>query len=216
MVPMVPMVWSLVADLLGTFFFALSGSLLAARRGFDIIGSLLLGLLTGLGGGVVRDVILGRYPTAFADPLYFAPPLTAALVVFFWRPAIERLQNAMLVADAGGLTVFCITGTLIALQWGASPVSAALLGVATAIGGGLMRDVVANRTPALFNPRDLYAVPAVIGAAAVATLYPFDLLNVWTALGVGAVVFALRVLSLRFKWHVPLAAVKAGAEHDQH
>jgi uncharacterized membrane protein YeiH len=215
MVPMVPLVWSLVADLLGTFFFALSGSLLAARRGFDIIGSLLLGLLTGLGGGIVRDVILGRYPTAFADPRYFAPPLAAALLVFFLRPAVERLQNATLVADAGGLTVFCITGTLTALQWGATEVSAALLGVATAIGGGLMRDVVANQVPAVFNPRDLYAVPAVIGAASIAALWPFDLVNLWTALGVAIVVFGLRILSLRFHWHVPLAAVKADAESDQ-
>ncbi|WP_166872669.1 MULTISPECIES: TRIC cation channel family protein [unclassified Salinibacterium] len=199
-------VWALVPDLFGTFFFAVSGCLLAAQRGFDIIGSLLLGTLTGVGGGVLRDAILGRVPTAFAEPVYFIPPVAAALVVFFLLHAFQRFRRALLVFDAGGLALFCTTGTIIALQAGVNPVSAAVLGVTTGVGGGLMRDVVANRVPQLFNPRDLYAVPAMLGAAATAVLWTLGLLNFWTGFAVAAVVFAFRVVGLRFRWHVPLAA----------
>src|SRR4051794_11364956 len=98
--------WSLVLDLLGTFFFAISGCLLAARRGFDIVGSLLLGSLTGLGGGVVRDVIIGVAPTAFAQPVYMVPPVAAALLVYFLVQHVERFSRTLLVFDAGGLALF--------------------------------------------------------------------------------------------------------------
>lgn len=83
---------SLVLNLLGTFFFAISGSLLAARRGFDLVGSLILGSLTGLGGGVVRDVVLGVPPTAFTEPIYLAAPLAAALLVYFLFSGVERFR----------------------------------------------------------------------------------------------------------------------------
>lgn len=198
---------SLVLDLLGTFFFAISGSLLAARRGFDIIGSLLLGSLTGLGGGVVRDLILGVKPTAFANPAYLAAPLVAAVLVFFLSGPVTRLPRTLLVFDAGGLALFCVTGAVKALDLGANPVEATLLGVTTAVGGGLMRDVVANRDPQLFDPHDLYAVPAMLGAAVIVVVWLVGAYNPWTATAVAALVFGVRILSLRFKWHVPLAAV---------
>lgn len=196
-----------VLDLLGTFFFAISGSLLAARRGFDIVGSLLLGSLTGLGGGVTRDVILGVTPNAFANPVYLAPPVVAAVLVYFLSGAVARLPRTLLVFDGGGLALFCVTGTVIALGHGANPVAAAVLGVTSAVGGGLLRDVVANRDPRLFDPHDLYAVPAMLGAVVIAVLWSTGGYNPWTEASAAALVFAFRMLSLRFRWHVPLAAV---------
>lgn len=194
---------SLVLNLLGTFFFAISGSLLAARRGFDIIGSLILGSLTGLGGGVVRDVVLGVPPTAFTEPIYLAAPLAAALLVFFLFSGVERFPRTLLIFDAAGLGLFCTTGTVKALEVGMNPVAAVLLGVATGIGGGLLRDVVANRDPELFNPKQLYAVPALAGAAVIAVVWTLGAYSFLTALIVAAGVFALRVGSLRFKWRAP-------------
>lgn len=209
------MSWSLVLDLLGTFFFAISGSLLAARRGFDIIGSLLLGSLTGLGGGVVRDLILGVPPTAFARPIYLAPPAVAAALVFFLFGAVARFPRTLLVFDAGGLALFCITGAVKALSLGANPIEAALLGVTTAVGGGLLRDVVANRDPQLFNPHDLYAVPAMLGSTAIVVVWLAGGYNPWTETLVAALVFAFRILSLRYRWHIPHAAATFGANAPQ-
>lgn len=192
-------------DLLGVFFFGVSGALLAARRGFDIIGSLLLAGLTGIGGGIVRDVILGEVPTAFANPYYFIPPTLAALLVFFVAPGVQRLKRPLLVFDAAGLALFCTSGTIMALELGMNPFAATLLGVTTAVGGGLMRDVVANRTPSIFDPRDMYAVPAVLGAGLMATLWVAGIKGWVWELGVAGIVFALRLVSLRFGWHVPKA-----------
>lgn len=203
------MTWSLALDLLGTFFFAISGCMLAARRGFDIVGSLLLGSLTGLGGGVVRDVILGVRPSSFVHPIYLAPCAVATVVVFFSMRHVEAFSRTLLVFDAAGLALFCTTGTTTALQAGMNPIAAALLGVTTGVGGGLLRDVVANRDPQLFNPTDLYAVPAMLGAALTAGAAWASLPTPVVELPVAVIVFAFRVVSLRFHWHVP-GAVRSG------
>ena len=195
----------LLFDLLGVFFFGVSGSLLAARRGFDIIGSLLLAGLTGIGGGIVRDVILGQVPTAFANPYYFVPPTLAALLVYALAPGVQRLKRPLLVFDAAGLALFCTSGTIKALEAGMNPFAAALLGVTTAVGGGLLRDVVANQTPSIFDPRDIYAVPAMLGAGLIAALWVSGIGGWAWELSVAAVVFALRLISLKFRWHVPKA-----------
>jgi uncharacterized membrane protein YeiH len=210
------MSWSLVLDLLGTFFFAISGCLLAARRAFDLVGSLLLGSLTGLGGGVMRDLILGVTPTPFVQPVYLIAPVTAALLVYFFAHRVQRIPRTLLVFDAGGLALFCTTGTVTALDAGMNPVAAALLGVTTGVGGGLLRDVVANRDPQLFNRRDIYAVPALLGAALMTGLWYFGLFTALTQLSVAALVFTLRVLSLHYGWRVPHAVLsRHGTRPDE-
>ncbi len=206
--------WALVLDLLGTFFFAISGSLLAAQRGYDIIGSLLLGSLTGLGGGVIRDLIIDRPPVAFDQPIHLAAPVAAALLVYFLAAGVERHSRPLLIFDAGGLALFCTTGTAIALNAGMNPVAAVLLGVTTGVGGGLLRDVVANRDPQLFTPSDLYAVPAFLGAALTAALW-FSAIPIVLATFIAAVVvFVFRVLSLHFHWRIPHA--RSGAQDHSH
>lgn len=197
---------ALILDLLGVFSFAVSGCLLAARKGFDIVGSLLLGSLVGLGGGVVRDLIIDAgVPAAFSNPLYIIPPLSAALLVYFLFSSVQRFGSLLVVFDAGGLALFCVTGTLKALEFGLNPVSAVLLGVTTAVGGGLLRDVTANEVPKIFDPRDVYAVPAFAGAFLVVLLDTFGWSNVFTTTAVAVAVFAFRILAWRFSWRVPLA-----------
>ncbi|GAB3517534.1 trimeric intracellular cation channel family protein [Arthrobacter monumenti] len=197
---------ALILDLLGVFSFAVSGCLLAARKGFDIVGSLLLGSLVGLGGGVVRDLIIDAgVPAAFSNPLYIIPPLSAALLVYFLFSSVQRFGSLLVVFDAGGLALFCVTGTLKALEFGLNPVSAVLLGVTTAVGGGLLRDVTANEVPKIFDPRDVYAIPAFAGAFLVVLLDTFGWSNVFTTAAVAVAVFAFRILAWRFSWRVPLA-----------
>ncbi|WP_125610540.1 trimeric intracellular cation channel family protein [Specibacter cremeus] len=198
---------AVLLDLVGVFFFAVSGSLLAARKGFDMIGSLLLGSMVGLGGGVVRDVILAAGPpAAFSNPLYLLPPLLAAALVYFLPRSVERGSRLLLTFDASGLALFCLTGTRKALEAGMNPVAAVLLGVTTAVGGGVLRDITANEVPRLFDPHDLYAIPAMVGAVLTAGLWSLGWLNLVTGPVVVVAVFMLRMLALRFGWHSPLAA----------
>lgn len=196
----------LVLDLLGVFFFAVSGSLLAARRHFDIIGSLFLAFFAGLGGGVVRDLIINEdVPNAFSNPLYLIPPTLAATLVYVRLIRQDRMRRALLVFDAAGLALFCVTGTQTALAAGISPIMAVVLGVTTAVVGGLLRDVTANEVPEIFNPRGLYAVPAMFGAALSALLWWLGWFIWPTAALVMIAVFAFRVVSLRKRWMAPYA-----------
>ncbi|MDP9997957.1 trimeric intracellular cation channel family protein [Pseudarthrobacter sulfonivorans] len=193
-------------DLLGVFFFAVSGSLLAARKNIDIVGSLLLASLVGLGGGVIRDLILDAGPpAAFSNPAYLVPPLLATVLVHFLFSSVQRFTSLLTLFDAGGLALFCMTGTVKALAEGMNPVAAVLLGVMTAVGGGLLRDVTANEVPDLFNPRDIYALPAFAGAALTAVLWVLGAFNVLTAAAIAAVVFTFRVVAWRRSWQAPLA-----------
>lgn len=197
---------SLLLDLTGVFFFAMSGCLLAVRKGFDLIGSLLLGSMVGLGGGVIRDIVLAQGPpAAFSNPLYLLPPVIATLGVYFLSAHVERLGNWLVLFDAGGLALFCITGTIKALTFGMNPVSAALLGVTSAVGGGLLRDITANEVPQLFDSHDIYAFPAFVGAALAALAWANGFYNLWTGMAIAAVVFAFRILAWHFSWPAPLA-----------
>ncbi|WP_247042081.1 trimeric intracellular cation channel family protein [Arthrobacter rhizosphaerae] len=198
----IALVW---LDLAGVFFFAVSGSLLAARKQFDIVGSLLLASLVSLGGGVIRDIILNTTPAAFSNPAYLAPPLLATLLVYFLFSSVQRFTSLLILFDAGGLALFCITGTLKALSLGMNPFAAVLLGVTTAVGGGLLRDITANEVPQLFDPKDIYALPAFAGATLTTILWVTGSFNALTASVVAAVVFAFRVTAWRRSWHVPLA-----------
>lgn len=192
-------------DLLGVFFFAVSGSLLAARKQIDIVGSLLLASLVGLGGGVIRDIILAVVPAAFTNPAYLVPPVLATVLVFFLFSSVQRYTSLLVLFDAAGLALFCMTGTLKALATGLNPVASVLLGVTTAVGGGLLRDITANEVPELFNPKDIYALPAFLGSLLTAILWVFGVFNVLTAAGIAAVVFTFRVLAWRRSWQAPLA-----------
>ena len=211
----IALVW---LDLAGVFFFAVSGSLLAARKQFDILGSLLLASLVSLGGGVIRDIILNTVPAAFTNPAYLVPPVLATVLVYFLFSSVQRYTSLLVLFDAGGLALLCITGTLKALSLGVNPVAAVLLGVTTSVGGGLLRDITANEVPQLFNPRDLYALPAFTGAALTSVLWVSGTFNAVTACAVAAVVFAFRVVAWRRSWYVPLAVNgwhRAGAQSGE-
>ncbi|MEU5631240.1 trimeric intracellular cation channel family protein [Streptomyces rishiriensis] len=194
-------------DLVGIFVFAISGALLAVRKNFDVFGIAMLAEVTALGGGVFRDLVIGAVPpAAFTDLGYFLTPLLAALLVVFLHPQVERIQLGVNVFDAAGLGLFCVTGTTKAHAYGLNLTASAALGIATAVGGGVLRDVLANEVPSLLRwDRDLYAVPAMAGAAMVALCIRYDMLTP-LASGVAAVTaFVLRLLAMRFHWRAPRA-----------
>jgi len=159
-----------------------------------------------LGGGVIRDIIINAGPpAAFTNPAYLAPPLFATVLVYFLFSSVQRFTSLLMLFDAGGLALFCITGTLKALAAGMNPVAAVLLGVTTAVGGGLLRDITANEVPQLFDPKDLYALPAFAGSALTVILSLTGTFTAVSACAVAGLVFAFRVTAWRRHWYVPLA-----------
>ncbi|MCS0604129.1 trimeric intracellular cation channel family protein [Streptomyces sp. LP11] len=194
-------------DVVGIFVFAISGALLAVRKNFDVFGMAVLAEVTALGGGLFRDLVIGAVPpAAFTDLGYFVTPLLATLVVFFLHPHVERIQAAVLVFDAAGLGLFCVTGTTKAYGYGLGLTASATLGLATAVGGGVLRDVLANEVPSLLRwDRDLYAVPAIVGASMVVLCIRYDALTPFTSGLAVVTAFVLRLLAMRFHWRAPRA-----------
>ena len=194
-------------DLVGVFAFAISGGLLAVRKGFELVGVISLALVTGLGGGVIRDLLLGATPpTAFSDVMYLVVPLCAAAVVFVGHWLInQRVNRAVLIFDAAGLGLFCVTGAVKAVSFGTSAVGAVLIGVISAAGGGIIRDVLANEHPSIFH-RDstLYAIPAALGATAVVVSLRNEFYSGGVAIAVAVAVFVIRLAALHFNWRAPL------------
>ncbi|MFI6489716.1 trimeric intracellular cation channel family protein [Streptomyces sp. NPDC050564] len=196
-----------VLDLVGIFVFAISGALLAVRKNFDVFGIAVLAEVTALGGGLFRDVMIGALPpAAFTDLGYFSTPLLAALLVFFLHPEVERIQVAVNVFDAAGLGLFCVAGTTKAYEYGLGLPQSAALGLATAVGGGVLRDVLANEVPSLLRwDRDLYAVPAMVGATMVVLCIRYDVLSPFTSGLAVVTAFVLRLLAMRYHWRAPRA-----------
>jgi len=194
-------------EVVGIFVFAISGALLAVRKNFDVFGMAVLAEVTALGGGVFRDLVIGAVPpAAFVDLGYFFTPLIAIVIVFFLHPQVERITRAVGVFDAAGLGLFCVEGTVKAHQHGLGLTSSVTLGMATAVGGGVLRDVLANEVPSLLRwDRDLYAVPAIVGASIAALLIHFDALTGATSALAAVVAFAVRLLAMRYGWRAPRA-----------
>ncbi|SEE53141.1 Uncharacterized membrane protein YeiH [Streptomyces sp. 3213] len=194
-------------DLVGIFVFAISGALLAVRKNFDVFGIAVLAEVTALGGGVFRDLVIGAVPpAAFTDLGYFVTPFLAALLVFFLHPQVERIQTGVNVFDAAGLGLFCVTGTVKAYDYGLGLTASVALGLGSAVGGGVLRDVLANETPSLLRwDRDLYAVPAIVGATMVALCIRYDVLGPFTSGLAVVTAFVLRLLAMRFHWRAPRA-----------
>ncbi|MFJ4839052.1 trimeric intracellular cation channel family protein [Streptomyces sp. NPDC088746] len=204
-------------DIVGIFVFAISGALLAVRKNFDVFGIAVLAEVTALGGGIFRDVMIGALPpAAFTDLGYFVTPLVAAALVFFLHPHVERIQVGVNVFDAAGLGLFCVAGTVKAYEYGLGLTSSAALGLATAVGGGVLRDVLANEVPSLLRwDRDLYAVPAIVGAVMVVLCIRFDALNGYTSGAAAITAFLLRLLAMRFHWRAPRAYNRRSATAEE-
>jgi uncharacterized membrane protein YeiH len=193
-----------VIELSGVFVGALSGGLVAVRKGFDVVGILVLAWAAGLGGGLLRDVLIGAIPpVGVSDWRFVSVACLAGVVMYLFHPRLERARRMVLVLDAGALALYTVSGTLKALEFGFHGVTAVSAGVLTGIGGGVLRDLLADEVPVVLHERRLYAVPAVIGAVLMATLWAVGALTAVTTLLTAGVVFGLRVAAMRFRLQVP-------------
>lgn len=198
----------LILDLTGTFAFALNGALVAIRlASVDIIGVLTLGMVTAVGGGILRDLMIGNTPPAtFSDWRYLAAAALASLIAFVLGSRLDRLAMPITVLDAAGLSLFAVTGALKAMEFGLGPAQAIILGAVTAVGGGTVRDMMLRQVPTVLR-QELYAIPALL-AAAVVVLVPN---SGWGSLASVSVVpvaaaigcFAVRMVSVMLDLHAP-------------
>lgn len=201
-------------DLIGTFVFALSGAVLAARARLDLFGVLVCAFATASAGGIARDVLIGAIPpAALSNWRYAGIWLVAGGLGFFWSGRIERFGQPVRILDAMGLAVFAVTGAAKALDAGISPWMAPALGVLSGVGGGMLRDMLLNQVPLVLRS-ELYAVAALTGAGVVALGHVLGWPLQPTLVAGALACFALRIAALRYGWHLPHALQGREAGRD--
>lgn len=200
----------LVLDLIGTFAFALNGALTATRVArLDIVGVLTLGVITALGGGIIRDIIIDYLPPAtFSDWRYLVVAAAGALMAFVLGKRLDRHSMAITVLDAAGLSLFAVTGASKALQFGLGPGQAAILGAVTGVGGGTVRDMMLQRVPTVLRS-ELYAIPALVAATFTVVASSLHAYGPPSAVAAAAACFCIRMLGVRFGLNAPPTAPKS-------
>ena len=190
-------------DLIGTFVFAISGAMLGIRQGMDLFGVLVLAFVTAVFGGILRDLLIGAVPpAAIASWYYLALAVAAGLLTFWCHERLARLQQPVLFFDAVGLGIFAVAGAQKALDYGLNWPMAAVLGMISGIGGGMVRDVIAAQTPAVLRS-DIYAVAALAGGLMVVAGSYLGLPSTFVALAGAALCVFLRMMALYRGWKLP-------------
>lgn len=190
-------------DIIGVIACAIAGTLLAQHKGFDIAGCILVSMANAIGGGTIRDVIIDRHPLFWMIDLNYVIVITLtslALQIFFHL--YHKIDTAVKLFDAIGLAAFSVIGLRVALEQGVSPVIAILMGVCTAIVGGLVRDIICNEIPLVLQ-KEIYITASVIGSC---FYFALDALGVHTGMNdliTLGVIFIIRIMALRFDWHLP-------------
>ena len=196
-------------DLAGTFAFAISGAVAAKQRGLDLFGICAIAFIVACGGGIIRDLCIGAIPPAgLTNWHYLVAAIGAAGMTIGLYSFVRRLNHPVLLFDALGLSMFAVTGAEKSLAYGHNTEVAVLLGITTAVGGGVLRDILLNRIPVILQ-KEIYASAALIGALIVvlgnSLKWPSD---DWISLIALTICFGLRLLALRYHWNLPVYSEK--------
>jgi uncharacterized membrane protein YeiH len=190
-------------DMIGTAAFAASGAWLGVRRHMDLFGVMVLGLVTAVGGGTLRDLLLGDIPPfSLQDETYLYVAIVSTLVVFVNRQRFARFEKPLLYLDAVGLGTFVVIGTTKALDFQLGFFGAALMGVMTATAGGVLRDVLANQVPLILR-REIYASACLVGGVLLVWLEHAGLERPVAALIAVFVIILTRLLAISYDWSLP-------------
>jgi uncharacterized membrane protein YeiH len=192
------------ADITGTLVFATEGAMAAINNGLDLLGVMVLAFATALGGGIIRDTLLGALPPAsLRDRRYPITVLLAALAVFFLHHYVRAIPTPVIqFLDAAGLALFAIAGTQKAMMHRMNRLVSVLLGTINGVGGGTIRDVLLAQVPTVLR-FEIYATAALVGAALMVTLRQIRVPTPWAAAFGGVTCFLLRVISLWRHWNLP-------------
>jgi uncharacterized membrane protein YeiH len=194
----------LVADLAGTAVFAAEGAITAMQSGLDLLGVMVLSFVVALGGGVIRDLLIGATPpNAVRDWRYPALAFLTGLLTFIFHAEARNLSAPLLMAlDAAGLALFAVAGAQKALSYGIGPFISTLMGTITGVGGGVVRDILLARVPMVLVA-DIYASAAFVGGVVLVVGRRFGLSPMAAALLSGVACFTLRVASVTYGWQLP-------------
>ncbi|EGP93108.1 trimeric intracellular cation channel family protein [Nitrosarchaeum koreense] len=192
-----------ILDLFGTMAFAVTGAFKAIENKSDIVGVLLLATITGVAGGVIRDVVMGQFPNALSDPAYVAITVTSGIAIFFLYTHLKKHWNLFLKFDAIGLGVFSIIGATFAYNLvGLNFLAIMLAGVLTAVGGGILRDVFVTQVPIVFV-KEFYVSASFIGILVFYFMLYFGG-ELYSATIIGlAITTALRLIAMKYNWNLP-------------
>lgn len=193
----------LMLDWFGLCVFAVSGALVASRKEMDIVGFALLGSVTGIGGGTVRDVLLGIEPVFWIrQPAYLVTCVAVAVITFFLAHIPRSRERILLWFDAVGISLFCVTGADLALAMGSGPTIAIAMGVATATFGGIMRDILGGESPIILK-QEIYITAALLGAAVFVSLNALGMSRDISAIAGFIAAFLLRAAALTWNLSLP-------------
>ncbi|WP_026770272.1 trimeric intracellular cation channel family protein [Asinibacterium sp. OR53] len=192
-------------DLAGTFVFAISGAVAAKQRGLDMFGICAIAFTVACGGGIIRDLCIGAIPPAgFTNWRYLVAAIISTGMTIGLYPLVQRLNHPVIFFDALGLSLFAVTGAQKTLAYGHNSEVAVLLGITTAVGGGVMRDILLNRVPIILE-KEIYASAALVGALIVVAGNYFKWFSSdWVSIIALIVCFVLRLLALRYRWNLPV------------
>jgi uncharacterized membrane protein YeiH len=202
-------------DWLGVVVFAISGALVASRKQMDIVGFALLGTVTGIGGGTLRDLLLGLSPVFWVrEPAYLVVCVLASGAVFFTAHVPRSRYRVLLWFDALGLALFAVTGAERALETGSGPVVAVAMGVITATFGGIIRDILGGESPVILS-REIYVSAALGGATLFVLLATAGLTREYALASGFLAAFAIRAAALRWSWSLPRYRPRPGRRKDE-
>lgn len=196
--------WIYIFNIVGVFVFAISGVLTAIDNDFDVVGSIVIGMVTAVGGGTLRDILIGETPVAWMkDVNYLWAILLAVLVSYLFKKYILKLRRGMFLFDSIGIGLFTILGMQKALEFGLQTPFALLLGVMSAVVGGIVRDILTNVVPLIFR-REIYATACLVGGLVFLVLIRFsDFLYINMAISM-FVVFIIRYFSVKNNWSLKI------------
>lgn len=192
--------WVYFLDIFGTLVFAISGVLTAIDNKFDLVGSAIIGLVTAVGGGTLRDMLIGVTPVSWMhDPNYLYTILIALIVSYLFKKQILNWRKGMFLFDTIGIGLFTILGLQKTLEIGLSPVIAVLMGVVSAVFGGVIRDVLTNIVPLIFR-KEIYATACIMGGVVFLLLEKVSAIRTMNMVVAMLVVFCIRYFSVKYKW----------------
>ena len=194
------MSWIYLLDLFGTCVFAISGVITAIEKKFDLVGALIIGFITAIGGGTIRDMMIGRFPVGWLnDRNYIYAIIIGFIISHLFYNAVRRFKISMFLFDTIGIGLFTILGIQVALKYGLRPEICIIMGIISATFGGVLRDVLTNEIPLIFR-KEIYATACFIGALVYFIMLQLSSIETLNILSSMFVVMLIRYLSIKNKW----------------
>jgi uncharacterized membrane protein YeiH len=201
-------------DFIGTMVFAMSGVLTAAEKRLDLFGAMIIGVVTAVGGGTTRDLLLGVTPvTWLSTPIYLYVILAGVIIAIVFRNQLASLRRTLFLFDTIGIGVFTVIGLEKALNLGVHPAVAVIMGMTTAVVGGVIRDTLTNEVPLIFH-REIYATACITGALAYLFMGWLGVDSSVNQLLTVVVIISIRLLSIHFNWSMPILSMPKRTDID--